>query len=475
MNELWSKSHILSKFARNEKGNFGILFALLSMPIIFSAGMAIDYARLVSFEKKAQGALDLSLLAGMNTDGTFNKDRAEDFLYSNIELSGIETITDIEYEMVSSGEWNGTLNSNVGLFFGGIITPSYYDVTNTASVAANVASSTSEVQMGCIHTLSDQGNSFLQNSNAEVYGPNCVINVGSVLSSGRKTGFNSGFKLDVEKVCVSGQLSYDNRTSAEKNPEIVETNCETPGDFVKVAATDLANHDDVLDVKRSGLTVNNWRSFNSNEAVDAISVAYLQSYASDVSEPNEDIMAVIDANKKVLVLEPGRYKSVNFNSGNYTIILKPGLYYIEGTWNINGQDFIGDGVSMFFTGNGKLQPNSGMAPMLTAPKSGPFKGFLWWENPSQSSNANWTINDNKSYSYLKGMIYLPNRQYTLNSSAQATYNSTFIVDKMTINSGSKINFGEYDPTLVPEHPMFAPPKGETTSSSEGVAQLRLIK
>lgn len=453
---------------RDRAGNFGIMTALMAFPLLAAAGMSIDYARLIHARSAAQSALDASLLGAVSPSGVFDDDLAEKLFDDNLALLGDQSTSTPIYTDNGDGTWSGRTTASTPLIFGNLIMPNMVSTNVTSKV--NVGGG-STPNIGCLYTLSNQSQSFLQNSGAKIEAPWCTINVGTTVSTTQMTGFNSGFLIDVAKICVAGRLSYDNRQSSEKANIDVETECETPGDFIRSAAIDLASSSAVTSRKAASPVYSNWKSFNNNEVPKASDYSWLTGYNDGRPEVDDAIEEVVNKNARVILMEPGRYQSINFNSGGYYIILKPGLYVIDGTWNINGQDLIGHNVSLFFTENGKLQPNSGMGFKLTAPTTGDFKGMLLWEDPRMNSWQNWTVNDNKAESYIKGVVYLPNREYTFNSSAQATYSATFMVKKATLNGGSRMTFDMLEPEYTPENSGFAPP----TTASASTGTLRLLQ
>jgi Flp pilus assembly protein TadG len=124
-------------------------------------------------------------------------------------------------------------------------------------------------------------------------------------------------------------------------------------------------------------------------------------------------------------LQPGYYANgINLNS-NVSVTLAPGLYYMNGSINVNsGATLTGTGVELYFA-NGTLQLNSGSTAQLAAPTStsstaGTTAGMLDWQS---STNSSGMAIDSGSSSYFQGVIYLPDAQLTLNSSAGVTINS----------------------------------------------------
>ena len=50
-------------FARCERGNFGIIFALAAVPVLGVAGMALDYSRISSTRENLQASVDAAITA----------------------------------------------------------------------------------------------------------------------------------------------------------------------------------------------------------------------------------------------------------------------------------------------------------------------------------------------------------------------------------------------------------------------------
>lgn len=450
-------------------GNFGVITAALAVPLVMVVGMAVDYSRLDSIESKAQQAIDAAALSGLKDDNTIDLDLAAKVFKQNADLQFGLQIGSPDFEKDENGVWDGSITVRSKLLFGGFLLPSTVDINVSTSVGlVDIGGGPNIVpDMGCIHTLDNGSQSFIQNSGSQIDAPGCTLYIGSLLEPSKgKTGFNNGFHLDLKKICVGGTLNYDNRS--DKSTPLIETACDVPADYYAPVASEAIATTEFKDVMNGSCINNNWISYDNNKSVKWTAA----------QEANKEAgYEFADVNDKVIILEPGKYcGGVNFNSGSYDIILKPGLYIIQNDWNINGQDIYGDDVSLFFDNNGKWQTNSNTGPMISAPTSGPFKGFAVWEDPTKSSNKDWTLNSNRSYSYFDGILYLPNRKVTLNSSAKATYTSTFMVDKLIINGGTKMTFEAVDPEHYPTSPLWSPPTKEGTGTSTGGKKVvRLFK
>jgi len=122
-------------------------------------------------------------------------------------------------------------------------------------------------------------------------------------------------------------------------------------------------------------------------------------------------------------LQPGYYPNgVNLNSG-VSVSLAPGLYYMNGSINVDtGSTLTGTGVTLYFV-NGTLQMNTNSTVQLSAlPTStnGQNANMLVWEAPSNGSGM---PIDTGTSSYFNGVIYLPTQQLTFNSGSGVTVNA----------------------------------------------------
>jgi len=82
---------MLRNFCTNRSGNFGILSALLLLPLLLAGGIAVDYANLSSLRSSLQNANDAAaLMAAQEVDRTGKlpkKDEVEKTLQGNIDTS----------------------------------------------------------------------------------------------------------------------------------------------------------------------------------------------------------------------------------------------------------------------------------------------------------------------------------------------------------------------------------------------------
>lgn len=140
----------------------------------------------------------------------------------------------------------------------------------------------------------------------------------------------------------------------------------------------------------------------------------------------------------------------NLNS-NATVSLNPGTYIIEGGLNVgSGATLKGTGVTLYFTGSGQLQMNSGSTAQLVAPTSGSLGGILIWE---ASTDSNAMILNGNSSAELQGAVYLPSAQLTINSAANTAQYTILDVNSLILNSGANFTINSNYSSLAGGSPV----------------------
>ena len=113
-------------------------------------------------------------------------------------------------------------------------------------------------------------------------------------------------------------------------------------------------------------------------------------------------------------LAPGTYDNVNF-SGSPTVTLDPGLYIIRNVVTFNDRVKLnGTGVTFYFAdAKSKIQFNGTTTANLSAPTSGTYQGILFFEPDGLARSA--LVMNAMSGTKMKGLVYLPSRDVTVNS------------------------------------------------------------
>ena len=164
-------------------------------------------------------------------------------------------------------------------------------------------------------------------------------------------------------------------------------------------------------------------------------------YKNTITAPTVGSCTVNSANYSGSVyLSPGTYcGNFNFN-GSGTVNLAAGTYIFNGTtWNINsGWTITGTGVTLYFVNSSSyVQFNSGVTVSLTAPTSGTYANVLMFE-PDGLSTSSFAIDGTSSSGHaLQGLVYLPSRNITFNSTYSGTADAfTLVVNQLIFDSNS---------------------------------------
>jgi hypothetical protein len=261
-------------------------------------------------------------------------------------------------------------------------------VTSTAAMAQGVAEATAQP---CIYVLANKSQAMLVNSGANVVSQKCEVEVAS--SSSPAFMMNSGSTIDTAKFCLKG-TQYTNNGGKVTN---FQAGCPVEPD----------------------------------------------PYAQKLTEPSVPSTCTTSGalDGSTYTLSPGVQCGTIFNNSNLKLTFAPGLHIIKGTMIINANATVtAAGVTFYFPDtNSKIQFNGGLSLTATAPTSGPYKGVLMFEKTSDSTNnANkqqFVFNGSKGET-LEGIIHLPNRDVTYNSTTNSTSKISLVVNTMIMNSAN---------------------------------------
>jgi hypothetical protein len=276
-----------------------------------------------------------------------------------------------------------TVKRTLPLLFSGVFLRSKPTVTASATASNSGGSSV------CIYVLAaSSSQALLVNSDFNLNAPNCEIDVASTASPAAI--FDSGATLTVKKTCVAGTVTNNGAT-------------------VGGLTTDCTTH--------------------------------TNPYVGKLTAPTVGSCTVNSANYSGTVdLSPGTYcGSFNFN-GTGTVNLAAGVYIFDGTtWNINsGWTITGTGVTLYFVNSSSyVQFNSGVTVSLSAPTTGSYANVLIFE-PDGLATSSFAIDGTSSSGHaLQGLVYLPSRNITFNSTYSGTADSfTLVVNQLIFDSNS---------------------------------------
>lgn len=209
-------------------------------------------------------------------------------------------------------------------------------------------------------------------------------------------------------------------------------------------------------VVHGGWSPNNGGTFSSTPVTNVDAVADPLSYLTAPTPASCTSQTVNGSGSTTL--NPGTFCSgFNLNSGT-TVTLNPGTYIIEGGVNVNSSSTLtGTGVTLYFTGSGQLQMNSGSTATLVAPTSGGMSGILIWE---ASSDSNALIIDGSASAKYQGAIYAPSAQLTLNSGGNTAAYTVVDVKSMILDSGANFTINSDYSSL----PNGSPVKGSSSTT-----------
>jgi Flp pilus assembly protein TadG len=370
----WSLARLIASFAnfanfaKDSRGHVATIFGIAAIPLTLGIGAAVDYSRVSSAGSKLQTAIDSAVLSGVGASAAQRTHPATIAYVANIfntDAQSIGQVASSSFVFNSDGSLTGTATvavPTVVMALGG--TPR---VSLNVSATAMPAASSTNV---CILLLDPSASqALLMNSGANINAPNCEVDVAS--QGNPAAIFNSGTTLATSKTCIRG-TSYISNGGTHPN---LSAGCTTVSD----------------------------------------------PFAGNLPAPPSTVCAGPNANGGnfnggTVNLSPGVYCGwFNFNSSP-TVNLAAGTYVIEnGGWNVGGGTWTGNGVTFYFADTSKIQFNSGMNMTLSAPTSGTYSGILFYEKSGLALSQ--FVFDDSVAENLTGLIYLPSRNVTFNSTS----------------------------------------------------------
>jgi hypothetical protein len=192
-------------------------------------------------------------------------------------------------------------------------------------------------------------------------------------------------------------------------------------------------------------------------------------------------------------IRPGAYNSISVGA-NHTVVLKPGIYYINGALtgdgnkpnaglNMDGkgalhtEGYLGGatpcganaasqiaGVMIYFTNTSTINkfvgggsvPDLQLCPMnATQPENpgGKYTGIQIYQDPSDTATPYLYGDNNSTYN---GVLYFPTVQVVLYGNSNFTSNGTLIADSVSINGNPVVTLGNF-PGGLPPSSSFAVP------------------
>lgn len=374
-------------FIKDATGNFAIIFALLLPIILVCAGGALDISLAYKEKVKLQSATDAAALSAAQASGsTARQQLVASMLAGNGASASLVTFT-----ATTNSDNSLTVNArrDFSPYFLGMIGLNKVTVSVSSTAIASAGSS-SPSSGACIYVLGNTSQAVLINSGANVHSAACEIHEQSVANPAFI--MNSGSTIATKKFCVKGTQYIKNGGTLNN----LQTGCAAATDPFAGALTEPADTN-----------------------------------TCTTSGPKDGSSTTIPA---------GVDCNINFN-GSQTITFSPGLHIVKGTININsGSTIIANGVTFYFPDPWSyIQFNGGVTITGSAPTTGPYKGLFMFEKTSNASyNTNKTnlVFNGTNGESINGIMYLPNRNVTYNSTSNATNNITLVVNTLIMNSSN---------------------------------------
>lgn len=377
----------------DNRGSVGPITAISLLVLCGVIGLGLDASVWYSNGHRVQTMVETTALsaARLLSDSSQTTSKITAVAKNDAVLNGFSSSSDtISVSFGPSGKSppNATtvtvnVRRTLPLLFSGLF------LSTNPTVAASATATNGGGSSVCIYVLAPSSSqALLVNSNFNLNAPNCEIDVASTASPAAI--FDSGSTLSVKKTCVAGSVTNNGGTVGG-----LTTSCAT----------------------------------QSNP------------YKGTLTAPTVGSCTVNSANYSgTTYLSPGTYcGNFNFN-GTGTLNLSAGLYIFKSTnWNINsGWTATGSGVTFYFADSSSyVQFNSGVTVSLTAPTSGTYNNVLMFE-PDGLSTSSFAIDGTSSSGHaLQGLVYLPSRNITFNSTYSGTADAfTLVVNQLIFDSNS---------------------------------------
>lgn len=384
---LHALSKLLRVFGRDRRANVGVMFGLMALPLTISVAVGIDYGLAASARTKLQSALDAAVLAGAEASGGSQSPAAfgvaQQIFDADVEDLGASAKASFSFS--PSGAFQGSATYTVSQAFGVLVTGS-----TTTKVGVSAEAAPGGAATVCILLLDASASpGLMANGGTNVNAPGCEADVKS--TGNPAATFNNGSNITTARLCIQGGSIVDNGGT---HPNLM-TGCSTA----------------------------------SNPFVGKLPAPA----STTCSGPNANGG---NYNGGTVNLSPGVYcGGFNFN-GAPTVKLSPGVYVIKGGgWTVDGGTWSGAGVTFYFADTSNIQFNSGMSMTLSAPTSGTYAGILFYEADGLTLSS-FVFDDSVSES-LSGLIYLPSRQLTFNSTSNmSSQQLTLVADTAIFNTAN---------------------------------------
>ena len=125
---------MLKSFLSDKAGNFAIIMGMLTLPLLLSVGLSVDYSRYLSAESHLQELADVASLAlagSREEDEEKLEEIAEDFVAANIGTSKFDAVEIVDLK-TDNGQIDLDLKSTINTYFMGLANIDTLDVRASA-------------------------------------------------------------------------------------------------------------------------------------------------------------------------------------------------------------------------------------------------------------------------------------------------------------------------------------------------------
>ena len=379
----------LNRLLKSRGGNFAISFAILMVPIISAAGLAVDYTQVTQQRSQLREALDGAVLAALSPETMSDADRitlAEKYFLSNAQnpctTKPIVTIANTKDRVDASA--------------GCAVEMAFVSVIGIKTVPINaVAAAKKSVSAGGM--------------------PMCVLALDPAMS---KSIESSGGTQWVANECL-----VQNNSNNAKSVNLSGNSSITSGENCFVGGVD------------QGLSLVKPAPTKDCKAVP-------DPFASIAKPPVGSCDYTKYSADTDTTLYPGVYCQ-GLTLKNNTFTFKPGLYIIkDGTFaSSGGATFNGTGVTFFLTGsNIGLNWSGGGSYHFSAMKTGALAGFVVYLDPNGTPNAK-TVISGGGGTYYEGVLYFPGQKVEISGTgtvASVSPFTAFVAKNFLFSGGSKL-------------------------------------
>jgi len=407
---------------RDQRGNIAVLFALLTVPLLGFAALAVDVGHLYVTRMQLQGAADAAVLAALPELPDLDNARATAIQYAETNMPAKAHGAVLQSSDVEIGTWDPDSRTFTA---GGAAPDAVRVVTRRAAANGNpvptafagllgfnevdVTAESIAVKGGgpvCLLALDPTASKAIEISGGgQILAPDCELHIHS--TDTKATNLSGGSTITSDRTCIAGNYSGSGYT-----PE-PETGCNPIPDPIAGTPPPAFAGCDHTDL-----------SFSSGTET----------------------------------LTPGVYCGGISMSGGGTLDFEPGIYIIQdGPFTTSGGAIVqGEGVSFYLTGTDVEVDFSGGAGVdLSAPTSGPMAGLIFYQDPTANPGADNHFSGGANSSY-EGTLYFPTQHITISGSGIAAFpppHTMFIALTFTFTGSSQLFLGaDYAASDVPRPP-----------------------